>query len=212
MNDFLIRITLLFLPGIIAFIIIDKFTNHRELKNRDIFLYIFILGFFSYVVFYLCVVVKSFVFNGQNSVKFFESLVNPNNTLDFKEILWASLAAIIIGFALTWLISRDTIYRVARFFRITKEFGHPSVFDNLMDVEDNRAISIWNEEKNKLYYGWVKKYSTLGDYIELSLEDVKAYRIEDNIVVGEYSIQEVYLLRKKDNLDISLEGQSKEGV
>ncbi len=50
-SEFALRIVVLFLPGVVSFLIIDKLTAHRPFKPFSVAMYSFLLGFYCYVVY-----------------------------------------------------------------------------------------------------------------------------------------------------------------
>lgn len=60
-SDFSLKLLLLFLPGLVSFILINELSIHKETKNIHWFVYSILLGLFSYVILYiigLCIKVE----------------------------------------------------------------------------------------------------------------------------------------------------------
>ena len=195
-----LRIMLLFLPGITAYFIIDKLTLHRKFDNRDVVLYVFLLGLLSYMIFYLIIA----IFDIEYKIAFFEmnlDFENGNNSIDFTEILWVTGISVAVGIIITYIINYEIPHKFFRLIKGTTRFGEPSVLDKLMGEEKNRLIIIRDIEKKTVYTGSVKSMRIFDNFVEIHLEQVTVFKMSnDNVVSSKFHLPNVYLTRERAKL------------
>jgi hypothetical protein len=203
-SEFTLKIILLFLPGIVSFLIVDKLTNHKEFKLYQILIYSLLFGFFCYYFYYLLIIVWKILFKGEIYFSFFNALIDKESVLDFKEIAYVTMLSIFVGFISTAFINYKILNKFARKFKITKKFSDIDVWSYLMNSENTEWVVIRDIKNDLMYEGWIKAFSDSTEKDELFLQDVKVYK---NSTAEElYMIPGLYLPVKRENLVIEFPG------
>ena len=117
-SDFSLKLLLLFLPGLVSFILINELSIHKETKNIHWFVYSILLGLFSYVILYiigLCIKVE---------ITFWSNLINDNKIINYNEIIVSTLIGCILGIAATIIINKGYFFKICSFIGITKKHGY----------------------------------------------------------------------------------------
>ena len=122
-TEFLVKIILLFTPGIISLTIIDKLTEDRRHDISHRILYSLVLGFLCYLsYYYLLLLIYETILGGQVAFTFFDSLTT-SKPLNFKEIAVVSIYSIFIGYFCAAFINYKILFRFARFIKVSKKIS-----------------------------------------------------------------------------------------
>jgi hypothetical protein len=200
LSEFTLRIILIFLPGLIALIIVEQLIVHKEIKPYRFFIDSLILGFFCYLIYYPISQVPFFDLN----FYFIRSLSDNNFPLDFIEILIATFLSIPLGFIISLFINRKILHRFAQKLKITKKFGELDVWSYIMNSEIPEWVLIRDIENDLMYQGWIQACSDPPEKDELFLRDVKVFT---NSTAQElYSVPGLYFPRKRENITIEFPG------
>lgn len=200
LSEFTFRIILIFVPGLISFLIIDKLTIHKEFKIHQIIISSLILGFLCYFSYYLMLQVVKIVLKINIKFSFLQVLVDRNSTINLKEIVFVTIISIPIGFLSTFLLNYKVIVRIAHRLKISNKFGDIDVWSYIMNSKMPEWVIIRDIENDLMYEGWIEAFSDSTGVDELFLRDVKVYK---NSTAEEcYEIPGLYLPRKRENLII----------
>lgn len=205
LSDFAIKLILLFLPGIISFLIINILTNHKEFKFYFILIYSLLLGFFNYFIYYLIIllsnyVAKCFNLNFFKTIIFFDFINGVLKKVDFSEIIIVCIISIPVGFLFVYFINRNFLNRFACFLKLTKKYSEVDVWSHLMNSKIPNWVYIRDIKNNLVYYGWIQFFSDSTEQDELFLEDVKVFRYSDSKFL--YKIPGLYLYNSRKNMVI----------
>jgi len=205
LSDFAIKLILLFLPGIISFLIINILTNHKEFKFYFILIYSLLLGFFNYFIYYLIIlfsnyIAKCFNLNFFKTITFFDFINGVLKEVDFLEIIFVCIISIPVGFIFVYFINRNFLNSFARFLKLTKKYSEVDVWSHLMNLKIPEWVYIRDIKNNLVYYGWIKVFSDSTEQDELFLEDVKVFRYSDSKFL--YEIPGLYLYNSRKNMII----------
>lgn len=201
LSEFTLRIILLFIPGIISFIIIDKLTVHKEAKIHTILINSLLLGFTSYFSYYLIINTINILKKEDINFLFLKALTNPTGNINFREIVFVTLIAIIIGFIFTYAINYKILHKFAAMIKASNKFGDMDVWSYIMNSKDKIDwIVIRDIEHDLMYEGRIEVFSDSTEIDELFLSDVIVYKN----TTGEelYRIPGLYLPRKREKLTI----------
>jgi len=211
-NDLLIRIGFLFLPGIIAFIIIERLNSGKEIKFYKSIIYSFILGFICYGIYNSVMSLIKFDINYKCS---FFSLLSQGDIkeINFNEILLVSLVGVFIGFIASYFIRYKILHRFASLINASNRFGDLDVWSYVMNLkkennEDMGWVVIRDIKNDLIYEGWISAFSDGSEKDEIFLKFVKVYRNS----TGElhYEVPALYLPQKKENLTFEFPSINKE--
>ncbi len=210
LSELSIRLLLLFLPGIIATIIIDTLTEHYERKSLDFFIYSFILGIGSYLFLYLTVgifkvLLSAFFFYDPKSweINFLECIYNVNQKINIFEVGFGCISGIILALLICYSINHKLLNRFAKWLDISRKFGDLDVWGYVFNSEEVEWILIRDYEKDLMYEGWVGAFSATVKDGELFLRDVIVYRISDGTEL--YRLDGMYITLNRDRKDVIIE-------
>lgn len=201
LSEFAFRITLIFVPGLIAFTIIDKLTVHKENKTLDVLLGSLTLGFICYFLYYpinLVLKIVPLLSNYINPFSFIASLSDSKSALNFQEILIVTILSIPIGLAFAAFSNHRVLYRVANQLKISKKQDDISVWNNTFCRDSPQWVIVRDTKNNIMYQGWAEFFSEGSTQYELLLRDVKVYKNSDQTEL--YTMSAVYFLIKDNSL------------
>ncbi|MCH8028876.1 MAG: hypothetical protein IH874_02960 [Candidatus Dadabacteria bacterium] len=196
-SEFTFKLILIFLPGLIAFYIIDALTPHKEAKLHKIVLFSLIYGFVCYFTYYL---VTKLVFFLDLPFFFLESLTNSSTPLNFEEITWVTILSFPIAFIITALHKYRVLYRIAYKLKVSEFLGNLGVWGYTLDNYGGWVV-IRDLENNLTYKGWLEAYSDItDDDEEFLLIEVEVF----NSSSGEkqYCLPVLYFARDKRKLNV----------
>ena len=207
-SEFTLIIILLFLPGLIAFLIIDALTSHGKYRLFELVILSFLLGFISYCIFdTINFLISSILFKTSVSLSFFKMLLNQKNELDINEIIIVSIFAIPLGLFVALIINKKILYNLASILKISKQHGSINVFSHLMYKLGNNYVVIRDRNNNRMYQGWIEFYPDSLDKGGIFLRDVIVFNNSSAKFL--YKIDGLYL-QNIDKLGIEYQKLEKE--
>lgn len=204
-TEFTLRIFLLFLPGVVTKLVIQKLTYFEK---RDIFyfvIYSFVLGFFLYFISGGILYTINWVGQSKIQMNFLQALTDTQYKISMKEVTIVSFLAIPFGMLLSCVANKKYLHRLAQAIGVTKQFGEPDVWSYILNSESPTEWVIVRDIQNNLaYYGWVTAFSDIVKDSELFIRDV----IVVNNTTGErlYTTPALYIARNRDNITIEFPG------
>ena len=199
-TDFTFRILLLFLPGIITTVLINRNTGTKDETSIQFFMRALMYGFISYYILmliYFLLNIGIIIIDGVQSnsllyLKFFEVMNNPNAEMDFLEIFFVSVVSVIVACVKSSYENNvkmlDTVdgrtQNFSQFSKIVKNYHDFWIKKNVF--EDSVSPDVWHylftnlnslivvrDWENKLtYVGTLMRCSPTHIKAELYLEDV----------------------------------------
>ena len=201
-SEFTLKILFIFIPGLVAFYIIDNLTVHKETKYIHIVLKSFLYGVFSYFLYFLYTNVSGSEFY---FIKYVSELkVGSKSNIQFKEIIYTTGISVIFAFILTATKNRKLIFRFAHKFGLSNKFGDLDVWSYIFNSELQQWVVLRDFEKKLMYFGWVEAFSDSVDKDELLLSQVTVHDLESGIQVISETIELLYLPIERDNIIIEL--------
>jgi hypothetical protein len=205
-SELTIRVLLLFFPGIICAILVDSVTIHDKRNSAFFLIYSFVYGIGSYLLLaplpQLCGLMGSFLKPFSDcEVSFFSALFDSNIKINWKEIMAASIMAIIEAFIISGIITHGLVNRIARRFRVSRKSGKLDVWHFSFDSPDVRWVVVRDIAHDLVFEGWVQGFSDTARNPELLMREVRIYRNS----TGEqlYEVGGLYISR--DQKDITIE-------
>ncbi len=204
----LVYLALLSLPGIVGSKVYRQLTRRASRKNWEDFVEILLLALFSYLVYYVLLVLGNACLfsDAPLQAKALETVRNIENkdvVLPLGEISLCSLLGVVLGFAAAFLNNSKAITRLGKFLGITKRYGDEDIWEFF---HNSKNFPSWAYVKDHnlglLYFAQIAAFSDSGKERELILENVDAY----DIVSGEkrFSRDVVYLSRGRFDLTIEI--------
>ena len=199
-TDYTFRMTLLFIPGIIAFIIVDNLTIHKATKTRHWLVSSLLLGFLSYMPWMILSEVLSKKC-GVVPAQFITNLVNKDTPINLNEIFIASISSLFLGALVSKGINDRWLYKISRFFKISNKFPEIDAWANCIAIYQPSWIRIRDRENGLIYQGRLISTSDANERDGIVLEDVTVYNEYGKSL---FSSEVFYIPRKMENLTIEL--------
>lgn len=202
-SELTIRLLLIFFPGILAALIIDSLTVHRGRDFKVFLLNSFIFGLASYFILYILISINNFFVKLKGlmptyKVNFLNSLIDKNATIHIKEVIIATVLAILLAFLVSAAINYKILHRIAKKLKITKKFGQLDVWSYVFDSPDIDWIIVRDSKNDLMYQGWVEAFSDTYDNNELFIREVTVYRNSTSEEL--YIMEGIYITKDQNNL------------
>lgn len=196
LSEFTLRLIVIFLPGLIAFIIVEQLTVNKETAPYRFFINALMMGFLCYLLYYPFSLIP--VLNLKFS--FIASLSSNKVPLDFKEIGVVVLLAIPMGLVVSLFINRKYLHKAAQWLKVTNKFGDHDVWSYILNSEIPGWVVIRDKDSDLMYEGWIQATSDSTDKDELFLRDVKVFSNSTGELF--YEVPGLYLPRNRESLII----------
>ncbi|MCX8519618.1 MAG: DUF6338 family protein [Methylophilaceae bacterium] len=195
MNELLVVLILVLLPGIIATLLIEHFLDYVPTPRWDMFrygMYALVLGVLSYLL--------EQVFHS-TELKVWDFFLRPTpSNVDLFEILWAIGIAVVLGFTVAAVANHKLLVKIANTLNVTRKYGDESLFSHYLNSSKIAYVYVRDMERNLTYSGYLGAFSDNDKVQELVLENVVVYRSEDALEL--YSLPSVYICRSSGSLVI----------
>jgi hypothetical protein len=170
-SELSIKIALLFLPGFLAYAIVDKLTFHQKHETYHMLLYSYILGLISYFLYYLVTIGFNF-FGHQLDFVFAKSISEGKWHLSFAEILWVSGISIGVAIGAVKFINSGCLYKPFLKCKFTKKCSSDDAWLSSMHKGWNPYVEIEDLKNQVIYIGWIENFSEYAQHREVLLRDV----------------------------------------
>jgi hypothetical protein len=180
-----LRILYLLIPGIIAIGVIKAIGPRRPRSDFESGLQIFIYGIVSYTLVGLIEGFELWIKSIAHEKNFWQiiaessvdlAVLNPQSTLNPTQIVFATLASVVVGCAVAKLQTNSLPHQLLRALHLTRRSNEVDIWEFALNSPDiDSWITVRHHENGKVYQGWVRAYSDGGDERELLLADVKVY-------------------------------------
>jgi hypothetical protein len=200
MNQLVVLITVILLPGFFATIISDKVTAHSKWNPFKFGLYSLMLGVISYCLLqmtaYLWNIISAIRFGtvSWTHLKIWSNAVSGSSDLSAWEIFLASVYSIPVAFLASSIINFKVFPRLAKWLRLTTKYGDENLYSYYLSAKEIDWVTVRDHEKNLTYEGKVQFHSENDKIQEMVLSDVTVYRYEDSALL--YSLPTIYLSRE----------------
>jgi len=196
LTQFTFRLFLLLLPGVACLLIVENLTVHRDFGLPKLVVYALLLGFICHLAYYALSLAR--VFPG--GLQLFDAMVDEGVKPDLKEILWATLFSVPVGFIASLCINRGVLHWLGRRTRTSQRFAEPDVWGYAMSSALADWVIVRDTRTDTMYRGFVVAYSDTNDERELLLRDVKVYVNSTGRSV--YEVPWMYLSRPRLDLQV----------
>ena len=215
---FLIKLLILFFPGIISLVLIQYLSITRSISNFIFALYSFSLGLINYLLveffFFLCKSVRSLYKNldfpeFNTSLKMWDSFTGKKDNISvvLPEIFYAALAALITGIIISYFIQHKYLLKFfkLKFFnklQITDKNGDDDIWSHFLNNKTAIYVYIRDIENKLTYYGSIESFSNMNQPREILLTDVSIYELKSGEFM--YDVPLLYLPLEHKNFRIEL--------
>ncbi|MFW6232242.1 MAG: hypothetical protein ACOC37_04225 [Spirochaetota bacterium] len=146
-TEFAFRLFLLFLPGIIAFLIVDALTVHPKTTPFFAVVQSGVLGLLSYLAYYAISVPTGLPFSFVLAISDASIPVVP------LEVLISAALAFPVGLAVAALIYHKVLYRTANWLHVSRKISDPGVWSHVLNLDpktiDTQWVSIIDDESQR---------------------------------------------------------------
>lgn len=200
MNQLVVSLIVILLPGIIATIISDKVAAHSKWDSFKFSLYSLMLGVISYVLLQAIVYSWNFLSSlhldkvSWTHLKIWNIAVSTTNDLSAWEIGCASVLAVPVAFFASSIINYKIFTKIGRLLRLTTKYGDENLYSYYLSAKEIDWVTVRDFEKNLTYEGKVQFHSENDKIQEIVLSEVSVYRYEDSAFL--YSLPTIYLSRE----------------
>ncbi len=194
-----LRLMLLGMPGIVAYLIICKITTKRKGTQLDSLLQIFLLSILSYSLLSGFYLILANISGGRISIvspldRLIGSISSKANSILFWEIVAATTASIVVAFGWRYAWYYKLLTKLARFLKASDRYGDDGIMAAFLSSEQLHNKGEWlvvrDHSTNVFYNGHVHAWSVANDeQRELILLDVSVYSNID----GSFLYQTDYL-------------------
>jgi hypothetical protein len=216
-DTLLIRIVLLLMPGLAGYrtfrTIQSMGKSRKQKKDWQDFLSMIFLSVLAYGLLYAVYLLINVVgawAAGRSpalSVTSIDALLNEKVLLNYFEIVYASLLAMLIGVLAGVVYNKKVVFRVARTLRITDHYGDDDVWSYVMNSDDVEWLFVRDHRVGLVYYGSPVVFSESDEKREILLDDVDVYSNADGKKL--YHIDSLYVSRQDSELTLEIPRQRK---
>jgi hypothetical protein len=209
-TELTLRLMLLGMPGIVAYLIIGKVTTRGKGSQLDSLLFIFLLSILSYTLvsgFYLLLVAAS---GGKINIisplqRIISSIGSKSSTIFVWDVATATTASIIVALIWSYAWYHKVVTRLARYLKASNRYGDNGMMAAFLSSEQLQDKGEWlivrDTSTNLFYFGHVYAWSDAGDeQRELIMLDVSVYSNDDGVLL--YKTDYLYIERPKGILSI----------
>lgn len=199
MNQFVVSLIVILIPGIIAAVICDKITVHSKWNTFKFSLYALILGLATYVglqlIFYTWDIIKSCFINvpAWSHLQVWNSTISQTREISAKEVVYATLLSLPVAFFASFLINYKIFNKLAKKLNVSTKFGDENLYSYYLNAKEIDWVYVRDIENNLTYQGRIESYSENDHMQELVMYDVTVFRYKDSIEL--YSIPTIYLTK-----------------
>lgn len=196
-SSLVVRLVVLLFPGLIATVIFDHLTEHRDWSPFFYSVYSILFGATAYIGLQLLLYLSAaatWLLTGRFAlvtISFWQSLFDEKVPISSLEIAAASIVASSLAVLISTVVYHKILIRTTQRLGITSKYGDDSLFMHFMGVRETKWIYVRDRERGYIFEGWPLYFSHRHGIRELVLTDVKVYDYSDPNKA--YSMSRVYL-------------------
>ncbi len=207
MNQLVVTLIFVLLPGIIANVICDKIAVHSKWTSFKFSVYAFVLGIISYVflqlfyyfidIYYSIDISRSWLPGNANwsHLEIWGSFVAKDpSPLPEEEIVVATFLAFPVAYLAAFFINHKIFNKFAQRIGVSRKYGDENLFSYYLNAKETDWLYIRDPGNNLTYQGRIVSYSETETMQELVMSEVTVYRYKDSKKL--YSIPTIYLTKK----------------
>jgi hypothetical protein len=207
-SELAMRLIILFVPGLVAVLVVDSLTIHRKWSSFEFSIYAILLGFMSYIFYQLvldliglCNLFTSKTYT-HKVVTFWSSLFNNTIPISINELIYTCLCGFTLGLMVTLAINNKYLYRLGKALCVTDVYGEEELYTAFMRSDVVKWVWIRHTSIGLTYEGWVKNFSEDDNLHEIVLGDVKIYSTVDSTLL--YELSSIYLVAPRGTFVIEI--------
>lgn len=206
MDQLVVTLILILMPGIVAAIISDKLTNHSRWGSFKFSLYSLTLGIGCYALLQMIVYLVNVaycIWEGSliwNNLQIWNSALNGGTDIAAWEVCAATVLALPVSLFACWLINFKIFNKLAQKMGVSNKFGDENLYSYYLNAQEIDWVYVRDIEHNLTYQGKVVSHSENENVQEIVLSEVTVFRYEDSALL--YAVPTIYLSRQVGKLVI----------
>lgn len=198
MNELVVTLVLILLPGIIAAVIADKITVHSRWGSFKFGLYAFLLGVGCYATLQLAFWAWCFMSHvlcsncsEYGQLRIWSVALDDGVSIHGREVVLATILALPVAFLASWIVNFKLLNRLAQKLRITTKYGDENLYSHYLNSQEIDWIYVRDQESDLTYQGRVMSLSENESVNEVVLVDVTVFRYTDSKKL--YEVPSLYI-------------------
>lgn len=196
-SEFILRIALLLLPGIIAVKVYRKLKGNTRKKDWEDFIDLLIFSLVSYLIY---AVIYGIAQGSYTSIIALQAIYDATVPIDWFEIFCSSLIGIVLAFIASFIYKKKLINRLGQATKVTNRYGDEDIWDYFHNMPDIEWVVVRDHQVGLYYFCYIKVFSESKERRELLLGDVTVYNEDGKFC---YNTDAMYICR--DYYDITIE-------
>lgn len=200
MNELVVSVIVILLPGIVAAVIADKVAVHSRWSSFKFGLYALVLGVASYVLLQCMLWIINCVMSifDHDVIHLYNLSVwsveqNGGGAVRAWEVVLASLFSVPVALMASYFVNAKIITRFAQKIGVTGKYGDENLFSYYLNTKEVDWVYVRDSSAGLTYQGRVMSLSENERMQELVLVDVSVFRYTDSALL--YSVPSIYLSR-----------------
>lgn len=197
MDQLVVTLIVVLLPGIVATVICDKIAVHSKWTPFKFGVYALVLGVFSYtalqLIYYAIDIITACSFNPEkwSHLNTWKATEADNPEIPANELAYALILSAPIAYLATYVINHKLFNKLAKILKVSAKYGDENLYSYYLNAVEIDWIYVRDKESNLTYQGRVVSYSETETMQELVLSEVTVYRYEDSAEL--YSVPTIYI-------------------
>jgi hypothetical protein len=223
LNSFVLRLAILFLPGLLGSKLYRKLRGKTDKQAWEDLTEILLFSLASYIIFFAAAsgcrrvelrlhpsaALVSATTQGTEYVTL-QSFTDEKTALDWRPIAWASTVSVVVAFVASFVSTRQLVNRVGYKVGATRRSFDASIWTlfnrNYAPPSEFQWASVRDSKANVIYLGQIRHFSDPGELHELVMHDVSVYTNEqDSKLLYECGV--IYIAREAGELSIEFMNQ-----
>ncbi len=211
-----IKLLFLFLPGIVFRLLYEHWNFYLNKEFNMFIIYSFLGGVYSYSVYYG--IIK--LFKIHQDVFFIGDILNcQSGSIHYSEILWACLISILTVYCISHWKTHHINKKIFKKSTYTEPVGFLDLFRKLKPTNIEHSLGVWDcifdnldennsawikihyPKRNRIYYGYLDKYSETVKDNELYITDVNIQDINGQEIKH---VDGLYICQKTEDVIIEI--------
>ena len=197
MNQLVVTLAIILLPGIVAAVISDKITVHSKWTPFKFVLYAFVLGVFSYALLQIGRFILDVLDTPNDSpiewtyLQVWSNAVSEKPKIPGWEVVIALVCSVPTALFASYLVNYKIFNKLAQKIRVSSKYGDENLYSYYLNAREIDWVYVRDISNNITYQGRVLSYSENDDIQELVLSEVTIFRYDDSTEL--YSVPTIYL-------------------
>lgn len=200
MNQLVVTLIIMLIPGILAAVIADKIAVHSRWDSFKFGLYSVVMGFAAYASVQMLVWARALLVGlicwtppHLSYLHIWSAVLSDGNGISAIEIVAAVVMALPLAFFCAWVVNFKLMNKIARRLSVSMKYGDENLYSYYLNTKEVIWVYVRDINANLTYQGMVFSHSENRDMQELVLTDVTVYRYDDSAYL--YDVPTVYLSR-----------------